>query len=169
MNKKILLIAVFLIVIFVVFALFIYEGQYLLVSNERDGSVLFYAKVSDGEQFSIAYHHSVNKSFVYEYYTVQNTQIYLTELRYTSFGAGMPTFPEEGQVMRVEGGDIIIDGFARQIPYLCYFIGRTSDHTLHIGGESIPLDTLDTPGQPVLFSIVSYPRFLTWRLPAYGR
>jgi hypothetical protein len=139
---------------------FTYRGEYLLLSNEQTGKVLFSASVSDGETFSVSYVHSVNKSPVIEYYQIQDAEIHLTALRFCAFGAGMPTHPEEGQVMRIEDGDMVIDGFSRHMPYVCYFIGHASDHTLRIHDREIPLNTLDEPGQPVLFSVKNYPHLL---------
>jgi len=138
--------------------IFAYNGKYLLLSNESTGEILFCAEVREGEQFSVSYIHSVNKSPVTEYYQVSGADIYLTALRFRAFGAGMPTKPDEGQSMRIDGDDMVIDGFSRHMPYVCYFIGRVADHTLGWRDSEIHLDTLDEPGQPVLFSIKEYPR-----------
>jgi len=137
-----------------------WEGQYLLLSNDRTGKILFCAPAGDGVEFSVSYTHSVNKSPVTEYYQILDSRIYLTALRYKTFGAGMPTEPEEAQTLRYEEDDMIIEGFARPMPYLCYSIGRIAGHALHWRGQAIRLDTLDTPGQPVLFSVINYPRLL---------
>lgn len=137
-----------------------FKGQYLLLQNEQSGKVLFCGEAADGERFSVSYIHSVNKSPVTEYYQIQSSEIYLTELRYKAFGAGMPTHPEENQTQRYEDGNIVVEGFARQMPYLCYSIGRIAEHTLHFREKSIPLKELDAPGQPVLFSVIVYPRVL---------
>jgi len=133
---------------------------YLLISNEQTAEILFVAEISDGEIFSVSYIHSVNNSPVTEYYQIRDTEIYLTALRFSAFGAGMPTKPEEGQTMRLDDGDIVIEGFERPITNLCYFIGRTASHTMEWRGGAVPLDGLDEPGQPVLFSVAAYPRIM---------
>ena len=139
----------------IVFFIHANNGYFLQLSNENTGAVLFRAGISDGESFSVSYIHSVNNSPVTEYYQIKNSEIYLTALRFETFGAGMPDGPGEGQTMRYEDGAIIIDGFSHHIPYLCYSIGYTANHTLCLRGDQIPLDTLDEPGQLVLFSVKS--------------
>jgi len=129
------------------------KDGYLLLSNELTGEIVFRAKVNDGEQFSVSYIHSVNKSPVTEYYRIKDGNIYLTEQRFQAFGAGMETSPAQGQNMRMEEGDIVIDGFSRHIPYLSYFVGRIAEHTLEWREKSIRLDGLCEPGQPVLFTV----------------
>ena len=135
------------------------KGQYLLLSNELSGQVLFCAATAPNGQFAISFIHSVNKSPVTEYYHVDNGQIYLDSLRYYTFGAGMPSELEPGQFIHYEDdGAMIIEGFDRPMFHLVYNIGRVAGHTLHWQGQDIPLNTLDAPGQPVLFSVIIYPR-----------
>jgi len=139
---------------------FAFNGRYLILSNQATGVMLFYTEISEMESFSVSYVHSVNKSPVTEYYVIEDTEIYLTAMRFSAFGAGIPEQAGEGQTMRIEEDGMVIDGFSRHIPYLCYFIGRTANHTLWWRGGSIPLDTLDEPGQPVLFTVTKCPRLL---------
>ncbi|MCL1906057.1 MAG: DUF1850 domain-containing protein [Clostridiales bacterium] len=137
------------------------KGQYLLLTNEQSGRVLFCEPAALGSEFAVSFTHSVNKSPVTEYYTIANGQILLQALRYYTFGAGMPGGPEQGQTMRFEeGGAIIIEGFKRPMPRLVYNVGRSASHTLHWQGRDIPLNTLDAPGEPILFSVIVYPRIL---------
>ena len=129
------------------------KTQYLVLINERTGVVLYEVKAPDGTEFSIEFIHSVNKSPVKEYYIVADGRIYLTAVRYESFGAGIPSELEDGQTMRLEDGTMLITGYDRHIPRLCYFISRTEGHALDIGAVKIMLDTLDAPGEPILFTI----------------
>jgi len=138
------------------------KGQYLLLNDEQSGQVLFMAPVGPVSEFAVSFIHSVNKSPVCEYYRIKGGQIFLEAVRYYTFGAGMPTEAVEGQTMHYDqDGAIIIGGFDRPLPRLVYNIGRVSNHTLHWQGQDIPLNTLDKPGQPILFSVIFYPRF--WR------
>jgi len=130
-----------------------HSSTYLLISNEKNGEILFRAKVHDGEEFSVSYIHSVNKSPVTEYYQIQSTEIHLTAMRFSAFGAGMPEQPEAGQTMRAEDGYIYMEGFSRATPHLRFFIGRTAEHTLEYSGGTVPFETLGEPGQPVLFTV----------------
>jgi len=137
---------------------FMYTGKYLLLSSELTGKVLFSAEIREGETFSVSYIHSVNKSPVTEYYMIQNTEIYLTALRFSSFGAGMPDAPGDGLITVSDDGDMLIEALSRHVPELCYFIGRGAEHTLHLRARAVPLGTLDEPGQSVLFSVEIYPK-----------
>ena len=150
-----------IIITLTVAALFICSSkeQYLLLTNELSGQVLFCVTADQGSEFAVSFNHSVNKSPVIEYYRIENGLIYLKSLRYYTFGAGMPTELLQGQTMRhEEDGAMVIEGFDRPIPHLVYNIGRISNHTLHWQGREIPLNTLDAPGQPILFSLIVYPR-----------
>ena len=143
-----------------VLCLLTFSEKYLLISNEETGEILFRTEAKDGEEFSVSYIHSVNKSPVTEYYQIQDTDIYLTAMRFRAFGAGIPEQPEEGQTMRIEGEDMVIEGYLRPIHNLCYFVGYTAEHTLHWRDEAIRLDELTEPGEPVLFSVTDSPRLM---------
>jgi hypothetical protein len=160
-KHKRLLMASVVIAALAIAALFIcgIKGQYLLLINEHSGHVLFYAPAAQGSEFAVSFTHSVNKSSVTEYYRIKDGQICLEALRYYTFGAGMPTELMPGQTMRHgEEGAIIIEGFERPLAHLVYVIGYTANHTLYWQDREIPLNTLDMPGQPVLFSLTIYPR-----------
>lgn len=166
-HKRLLMVGVALVAL-VAAIMFAYaiKGQYLLLINEQSGRVLFCEHVTAESEFAVSFCHSVNKSPVTEYYRIENGQIYLKSLRYYTFGAGMPTEPDPGQTMRYEDdGAMIIEGFDRCMPKLIYNIGRTANHTLHWQGREIPLNTLDVPGQPVLFSVIIYPRL--WHMVCF--
>lgn len=162
-HKRLLMASAALAALAAVALFFLGSGQYLLLTNEQTGAALFCAPARNGSQFAVSFTHSVNKSLVTEYYRIENGVIYLDSLRYYTFGAGMPTEPEEAQTMRFADGAIIIEGFNRPMPYLCYSIGRIAGHALHLREKTIPLNTLDAPGQPVLFSIVACSRLQIMR------
>lgn len=160
-KYKRLLIASAALIVLVVAVLFVYfiDGQYLLLTAEQDGRILFCASAAQGSEFAMSFIHSVNKSPVTEYYRIENGQIFLESLHYYTFGAGMPSEPEQGQIMRFgDDGAIIIEGYNRHMTHLVYNIARAANHTLHWQGKEIPLNTLGYPGQPVLFSVITYPR-----------
>jgi len=78
----------------------------------------------------------------------------LIALEFETFGAGLPEGIEPGQTLtRLETGGLRIDGIDRLIPDLRILIGHTAEHTLHIRGQRVPLDTLDDSGQSVRFAL----------------
>ena len=136
-----------------VYVLISRQRQQLWLININTGETLHRAKAPDGTEFSITYIHSVNRSPVTEYYQIVDGQIYLRALRYASFGAGMPTELADGQILEHDDGDMLITGYDRHIPDLCYYISRVDGHTFEIGGAAILLRTLDEPGAPISFVV----------------
>ena len=110
--------------------------------------------VNEGETFSISYQHSVNQSLVTELFEINEGRIILSALEFGTFGAGMPTEIESGQTLvHLPGGGIRIEGFDRPMDRFVYLVGYTTQHTLHIGNKSIPLNTLAEAGQPIRFTL----------------
>ena len=91
-----------------------------------------------GDEFSITFIHSVNKSPVTDYFEIREDGIYGVKTVYYSFGAGVPTGLEEGQTLTYgDDGSMIISGFDLKMDDLIYRVGTVSDHilTLQDGSE----------------------------------
>ena len=129
-------------------------SRFLVLTNARNGAVLLKHPIYEYDIFAISYVHSVNKSTVVELFQIRQDQIILTALEFETFGAGMPTELEPGQVMiHLPEGRMRIEGFNRHISNLQILIGYDTYHTLHLGEQSIPLNTLADPGYPVKFTV----------------
>jgi len=127
---------------------------YLILTNAQTNELLYLTPFAEGETFSISHIHSLHLSPVTEIYEVRDMQIILVALEFETFGAGLPEVLESGQTLtRLETGGLRIDGMSREIADLRLLIGHTAEHTLHIRGQSIPLDTLDNPGQSLQFAL----------------
>jgi hypothetical protein len=96
----------------------------------------------EGETFSVEFLHSVNQSPVRETFSAEGREIRLRSVRFYSFGAGMQSDLEEGQVLERDGEALIIRGYRRGFPALGYILGAPSDHLLSIGGETLSLREL---------------------------
>jgi len=130
------------------------SGPYLLLANDETDEVLLRHPVYQGQEFSVSFIHSVNQSPVREIYIIVGGKIVLTAAQFETFGAGMPTELESGQVLvRLPDGDMRIDGFDRSLTELRYMVPHGSDIILNIGERQIPLSSLDAPGQTVRFSV----------------
>ena len=129
--------------------------QCLVLTNLNNGQIRFAAPIADEEVFSVSFTHSVNKSDVEEFYQVREDAIFVTALHYSSFGAGMPQDPrEEGATsVRWEDGKIIAEGYDLEIERLVFNVARIADIILHYRGQSIHLDQIDAPGEPLHFQI----------------
>jgi|SRR5690554_649970 len=147
MQKKLVLTGAALVVAVTasVFLFFIFSSPCLtlFLKNGETGEVIRTFPVKDGEEFSVTFVHSVNKSPVTDVYQIKSGNIYVVRTIYYAFGAGVQTEIEEGQVLEYGAdGSMIVSGFNRLMNRLSYIVGTVSDHTLQIGGEVISLREL---------------------------
>ena len=129
----------------------------LLVLSDSTGKELFSQRLEEGQQFGVRYIHSVAKSPVEDWFSIEGDTIFLEKTVYQDFGAGLPHEAGEGQIMDFGNGHITISGFHRPLPSFDLRVGRIARHTLLLEQESgnmreIPLDTLLRPGKAVTFS-----------------
>jgi len=118
------------------------RGMTLSVVGEN-GTVVAAFPVAEGSRFSVTFKHSVNQSDVTEIYEVCDGKIYVEACLYAAFGAGVATEIEEGQTLSyTEDGRMLIEGIHREIPRLCYMVGRKNDHFLEIDGTRLNITDL---------------------------
>jgi hypothetical protein len=114
----------------------------LEISNTISGRTYTKRSVKTGDEFAIEFIHSVNKNPVREIFKIEDGMIHISAVRFYSYGAGMQTELEEGQMISRDGDAMIISGFNRAFTELNYIIGTESDHLLLINGRSISLRSL---------------------------
>jgi hypothetical protein len=112
----------------------------VVISDTETGRV-YRSWAGDGG-FSIEFVHSVNNSPVRESFVVRGREILPVEARFFSFGAGMQSDLQAGEVLRRDGDALVITGFSRSFGELRYIVGTVSDHTLFIAGEAVSLREL---------------------------
>ena len=111
------------------------EGT-LVLEDVRSGEIYAAYPMKTGDEFSVGFIHSVNKSPVTDYYELRSDGIYVVKTVYYGFGAGVQTELEEGQKLEYgDDGSMIITGFDRKMDDLIYFVGTVSDHTLTLPGN----------------------------------
>lgn len=127
-------------------SVFIYEvlaSPYLILRNGDTGKMYAAYPVNEGDEFSVTFVHSVNRSPVTDVYQIRGGAIYVTRTIYYSFGAGVPSQLEPGQTLQYGAdGSLIVSGFERWLDNLSYIVGTVSDHTLSIGQKSVSLREL---------------------------
>ncbi|MGE4277399.1 MAG: DUF1850 domain-containing protein [Lawsonibacter sp.] len=125
-------------------AFFLNFGGWLVLSNGDTGQEYARYWLKQGEEFSITFIHSVNKTPVTDCYDVdRGGEIYLRKTVYYDFGAGVPFDLNEGESLSyAEDGAMVISGIDRKIPDFYIFVGTVSDHTLSIGEKEISLRDL---------------------------
>jgi hypothetical protein len=93
-------------------------------------------------EFAVEFIHSVNNSPVRETFAAQGGEIRPVSVRFFSFGAGMQSDLEAGQLMSRDGDALVITGFSGSVRELRYIVGTVSDHLLYINGETVSLREL---------------------------
>lgn len=100
-------------------------------------------KVADGDEFSIGFVHSVNKSPLTDVYEIREHRIYVVRTIYFGFGAGVQTELLDGQTLTYgDDGEMIISGFDQEMTHLSYIVGTVSDHVLTVHDKNISLREL---------------------------
>lgn len=125
----------------------------LVLRNADTGEEYARYRVAEGDEFSIMFIHSVNKSPLTDVYQIRNHKIYVVRTIYYGFGAGVQTQIEDGQTLEFgDNGEMIVSGFNQEMQHLTYFVGTVSDHTLTIHGNEISLRELCGRNSKVEFS-----------------
>ena len=154
-HFKLIAVAALAVSVTVAAAVFFYcRAGWFTLRNADTGELYQRYLVHDGDEFSIGFIHSVNKSPLTDYYEFRGHEIYVVKTVYYGFGAGVQTELEEGQHLEYgDDGSMIITGFDRKIPDLIYIVGTISDHTMVLNnGEAISLRDLCGRGSMVRFS-----------------
>ena len=119
------------------------KGEKLVLCYSKTDEVIKTFDVSEGDEFSVEFIHSVNKSPVKDVFVIRDGKIYADRTIYSSFGAGVQTEVGEGQTLGYdEHGNMIVSGFDMEFPRVECIVGTVHDHVLEIGGESISLTEL---------------------------
>ena len=129
------------------------SGDYLVLRNGDTDEEFARFRVSEGEEFSVTFIHSVNQYPLTDVYQIRDGKIYVIRTIYNNFGAGVQTEIEEGQTLEInENGEMVVSGFDQEMPWLSYIVGTVSDHTLTIHEEEISLRELCGRNSKVKFS-----------------
>ncbi|MFQ3619862.1 MAG: DUF1850 domain-containing protein [Spirochaetales bacterium] len=151
--------AKFLGVLFLLALLFmlIYSKTYIIIET-KEGNELFRILWDKGTQFEISYLHSVNRSPVSEFFSIEGEKIFLSSSRFLSFGAGIASLPEDsGGSLQTQSNHLEYANIHREIPYLGIFVPREAQTTFHYQGQSISLSSLAPPGTLLHFRIQRKP------------
>lgn len=116
--------------------------QTYVFGQTADG-IIFRQKVEAGTPVTLTYHHSVQKTMIYEYLEVNKITdgFVLKSTKYQSMGVGLPFSADEGH-FREEDGWFILDDINRNFPELSLRNGVTNHGTLTIGDTDYDLDSM---------------------------
>lgn len=145
--KKIYLFAVLIIII----AIFFIPIHRLQLIEKDSGEILRSFPIKNGEEFTVFFIHSVEKSPWHEIYYVKNdNEIYLKETRFYSYGAGLPSTTNHD--FSFDDGSMKITNYNTKMKDLVYKVGAViADHTIVIRGEEYHLNEITEPSTSVLF------------------
>jgi hypothetical protein len=100
----------------------------LVVEDTVTGETYLTTPVENGTTVALEYEHSVEKTRVYDGYTVRGDQLVMTRMEFESYGWGLPS----GANVTRENGTLVYDppgSYAR----ITVAPGDVAGHTLHVG------------------------------------
>ncbi len=126
---------------------------------------LVYLPLTEGEEFSILYTHSIHLSEVQERYRAEKDgTITLFELIYEDFGIGMPSEAIAGETFTMEDGKYIMSGMDRNYRFFYLRTGQVkADHTITYGGKARKLSDVIVPGSRVKIGMEKLTKWQLWR------
>lgn len=128
------------------------EGR-LVLSDPATEEVYASYPMAEGDEFSVEFIHSVNKSPVRDYYQCRKDGIWNTRCVYYGFGAGVEEILLEGETLDYGAdGEMIVSGIDHRLDPMILVVGTISDHTLAVGGETVSLRDLCGRSSKVLFT-----------------
>ena len=146
--------AIMVVVIAAILAFTFRSGDYLVLRNGDTDEEITRFRVSEGDEFSVTFIHSVNQYPLTDVYQIRDHKIYVVRTIYNNFGAGVQTEIEEGQTLEInENGEMVVSGFNLEMPWLSYIVGTVSDHTLTLHEKEISLRELCGRNSKVAFSV----------------
>lgn len=146
--------AIMVVVIVAILTLSLKSGDDLVLRNGETNEEYARFRVSEGDEFSVTFIHSVNQYPLTDVYEIRDHRIYVVRTIYNNFGAGVQTEIEDDQTLEInDNGEMVVSGFDLEMPWLSYIVGTVSDHTLTLHGKEISLRELCGRNSKVAFSI----------------
>jgi hypothetical protein len=109
-------------------------GRMLVVADAETGEQYLAVPVENGTTVALEYHHSVEKTRVYDGYTVRGERLEMTRMEFESYGWGLPS---RVNVTR-ENGTFIYDP-PGSYAQLTVAPGRVAGHELHVADRTYDL------------------------------
>ncbi len=150
MKKTISLILIFFLV------LLFYPVLRLQLIDVESGKVLKSFSIKNGQEFTIYFIHSVEKTPWFEIYYIENNEIYLKETIFFSYGAGLPSTTKHDFSFEEDG--MHIRNYNVKMDPLIYRVGAVvADHTIKVNGEEIHFNELAKPFNSILIRVEEVP------------
>lgn len=156
---------VYLLICLICAAAFFALGKVSVITiYDKDDSELYSFAFDKGDEFTIRFTHSWNRTPIEEIYRIGDSGLELQETLYEDFGAGLQSYEEPGEKMEVVNNKVRISGIRRSVPNLTYRVGQViANHSLVLKGEETPLSFFVKPGSPIRFKLTETQRWRLWR------
>lgn len=159
-NTRLLMKKFFLFMILIlILGVFFIPIHKLYLIEKDSGEILKSFSIKNGEEFTICFIHSVERTPWHEIYYIKNdNEIYLKETIFYSFGAGLPSttrhdFSFENEAMK-------ITNYHTKMENLVYKIGAViADHTIIIKGRKLHLNTIAEASTSILLQADKIPLY----------
>lgn len=131
MNKKSIFSVVIILLLFAAILFFPFKSA-LVFYKENTNDLVAYLPLGKGDQFKIIFTHSIHLTDVVEkYHVTKKGTIIQDEIIFESFGIGMPSNAEEGQVFEYKDGKYHISNLNNEFESMKIRNGKTvSKHRL---------------------------------------
>jgi len=117
---------------------FLIPVHVLEITALREGKTVFIRTVHPGEKLSTMYIHSVEKSPVWEFFTIdENYQIVLNETIFSSCNTGLPYAAIGDEAFYCDGDHFRISNMTRVLPELCLWVHKRYRNTLEINDSTV--------------------------------
>lgn len=112
---------------------------------------------------TLRYRHSVERTIVEEDYAAGAAGVRVVEMRFESFGAGLPSQAEwGGSFETLPDGRLAMRGMTATLPDIRVRVGHVSEQTALAEDGAVALASLVRPGETVVIRAVTRPRVLWW-------
>lgn len=128
---------------------------YFLIIDGESNEILYKTPIKENDQFSIKFIHSIHLTPVEEFYRVdKDLNIQLFELYFDTYSVGMESSLNEGELLELKDGKIIIKNMNRIFPFIDLRVGQViANHTLTINNDTLELTKVSSPGAYVRIQV----------------
>ncbi|MFW6301144.1 MAG: DUF1850 domain-containing protein [Bacillota bacterium] len=133
----------------------------LIIFSSDEGIIEIKPVLSHSAEIELSYNHSVAKTPVSEYFSIEEGSFLLNKTVFESFGAGLPL---DGGEFKRENGKFVREGQNKSLENLVIRVSRTKGQELIIIDESYYLQDFIDPGERLIVDIYSPVGYLVYRL-----
>lgn len=129
-------------------------GKRFVAEHARGGGTVLILPFRPGDEFSISYIHSVNRSGIIDRFSLDDDgTVRLEGSIFSSYGAGVAGEPEGSGVFSSRDGYLEHSGIDMRIPDLVVFVGTEAEHRFHSPAGDFRLADRAPPGSSLRFGV----------------